>query len=603
MGFASRLGRILTCLFLLPAVAPGLDLKTHARWEYAIGSAEQRPDDADSLRFATLPRFDRLERLVQGGIGYLWIRAVYQRPAELLGKEAAILTGAAIVADETFLDGEKIGSGGRFPPAFFNDWNDVRVWRLPPAAFPKTDTLLIRLYVHHQGAIGSVVEIGEASSFGFRQRLGNFFGKELNMALALLLAMISLHHLLIFARRRKDVYHRNFALLCISFSVYLSNFFASSIPGVLDSGMSYLVFQKIVFTSMSLAVFAMGLFVARFLGRDEPEWFRHLYAILFALVAMLYLGAPDFGVFNMLRQHLGIVLVVPVGYILFAIADGLHRRKREARTILLGFAPLFLGAIFDLVVREWMRVPGFYVSGFGAPAFIVAMLFALSLRFVNDANEIEHLKQELELEVLVRTNQLKEANLHLEKSMLEVVEANRRLEGLVVTDPLTMALNRRAFELRFEEEFLRARRNHVPLSILMVDIDHFKNVNDVHGHLCGDHCLAAVSSRLQEALKRSSDVLARFGGEEFVVLLPDTDEQGAKRIAEKLRLAIEAMETRYEDKIIPLTISVGVHACIPDMTTERSALLASADGALYEAKAKGRNRVEVAGAEQGMISV
>lgn len=157
MGFASRLGRILTCLFLLPAVAPGLDLKTHARWEYAIGGAEQRPDDVDSLRFATLPRFDRLERLVQGGIGYLWIRAVYQRPAELLGKEAAILTGAAIVADETFLDGEKIGSGGRFPPAFFNDWNDVRVWRLPPAAFPKTDTLLIRLYVHHQGAIGSVV--------------------------------------------------------------------------------------------------------------------------------------------------------------------------------------------------------------------------------------------------------------------------------------------------------------------------------------------------------------------------------------------------------------------------------------------------------------
>jgi len=178
-----------------------------------------------------------------------------------------------------------------------------------------------------------------------------------------------------------------------------------------------------------------------------------------------------------------------------------------------------------------------------------------------------------------------------------VIEANRRLEGLVVTDPLTMALNRRAFELRFEEEFLRARRNNAPLSILMVDIDHFKNVNDVHGHLCGDRCLAAVSSELQGALRRPSDVLARFGGEEFVVLLPETDEPGAMRIAETLREAIEAMRTPYEDKVVELTISVGVCSCIPGRKTERSALLACADAALYEAKAAGRNRV-VAGSEQ-----
>lgn len=598
MTFEDRWRRILLALLLVPLVVSGVDLKRSARWEYAIGNAQQRASDADSLRFTPLPRFEGLEQLVPGGIGYLWVRAVFQRPLELVGKETALMTSAAIVADETFLDGELIGSGGRFPPNFFSDWNDLRVWHLPTCDTPKIDTLLIRLYVHHEGAIGNVVEIGELSSFGLSQRMGRFLGREMNMALSLLLAMIAFHHLLIFSRRRKDVYHRNFALLCISLSVYLSNFFATSIPGVLDSGISYLAFQKVVFVAMNLSAFSMGLFVAQYLGREEPEWFRHLYAILFALIAMLYLGAPDFGVFNMLRAHLGYALLVPSGYILYVLVGGVIQRKAEVLTILLGFTPLFLAVMFDMVVREWMRIPGIYLTGFGAPAFIVTMLFVLSLRFVHHANVAEHLNHELELEVLVRTNQLKEANLHLEQSMGDLIDANRRLEGLVVTDPLTLALNRRAFELRFEEEFLRSRRNQMSLSVLMVDIDHFKRVNDVHGHLCGDRCLAAVSSTLQNGLKRSADILARFGGEEFVVLLPETDPSGAVQIAETLRSVVEGMQAPCEDKIIPLTISVGVYTCVPNLKTDRSTLLAKADAALYEAKAKGRNRVVVAEPEQ-----
>lgn len=595
MVLGDRWRSMILCLLLLPPGILGLDLKTAAKWEYAIGDHGQVLADVDSLRFAPLPRMDELERLLPGGIGFLWIRAVFRLPADLMDKDPGLLSGAGIGADELYFNRRKIGDGGRFPPNFFSDWNDVRLWRIEPRSDSGADTLLIRLYVHHEGMIGDVVEIGPMGDLEGKQTTARFFAKETNLAMSILLFMIALHHILIFARRPKDVYHRNYALMCVSFASYLTNFFAPSIPGFVDSGISYLLFQKFVFVSMNLSVFSMGLFVSHYIRRNDPEWFRHLYALLFALIALLYLGAPDLGVFHWLRPRLGCALFIPVVYTLYVLGEGLVHRRPGARTILLGFTPLFFAFFHDMIVRFYMGIPGMYLTGFGAPIFIVAILFILSLRFVHNANEIERLNHELELEVVLRTNQLKEANLHLERSMIELKHSNRRLEELVVTDPLTRTLNRRAFDLRFEEEFLRSRRNRSPLSVLMVDIDYFKKVNDVHGHMCGDQCLSVVASELQSSLKRSADVLARYGGEEFVVLLPDTDSQGAARIAETLRTVVEMLEIPYEDKVLHLTISVGVASVVPTTELERGVLLGRADAALYEAKARGRNQVVVSG--------
>jgi diguanylate cyclase (GGDEF)-like protein len=149
-------------------------------------------------------------------------------------------------------------------------------------------------------------------------------------------------------------------------------------------------------------------------------------------------------------------------------------------------------------------------------------------------------------------------------------------------DPLTSLPNRRAFEDAWKRELASAHRHGYPVAVALVDIDHFKQVNDKHGHLEGDRCLQAVGEVLRQTV-RSADVVARLGGDEFVIALPYTNLEGALRIAERLRHMVAT-----SDQGPPCNISVGV-ACT-DQTPDE-ALLAIADKALYLAKSEGRNRV------------
>ena len=160
-------------------------------------------------------------------------------------------------------------------------------------------------------------------------------------------------------------------------------------------------------------------------------------------------------------------------------------------------------------------------------------------------------------------------------------------------DNLTKVFNRKHFNDLLGKEFAFASRHGAPLALLFVDLDHFKKVNDTHGHPAGDFVLAEVSGVLSGAI-RAEDVVARFGGEEFVVLCRGTERTGAVELAERLRKEIADRRYVYGGKIIPVTISVGV-ALMPDPSmAQPAALLAAADKALYEAKRAGRNRVIVA---------
>lgn len=180
--------------------------------------------------------------------------------------------------------------------------------------------------------------------------------------------------------------------------------------------------------------------------------------------------------------------------------------------------------------------------------------------------------------------------------LLETTKAdNARLEALAHTDPLTQVLNRRALTDRLEEEMERTRRYDSVVTALMVDIDHFKAINDTHGHLVGDDVLREVAGLLQRAV-RSVDLVARYGGEEFVVVLPETALEGATVFAERIReqMAEHPFATRGS-RPLHLTASIGV-ASFPSPGVESvEELLSLADEALYRAKAGGRNRVTVAG--------
>ena len=175
--------------------------------------------------------------------------------------------------------------------------------------------------------------------------------------------------------------------------------------------------------------------------------------------------------------------------------------------------------------------------------------------------------------------------------LIEADDARRAAESMAVTDALTGAFNRRHFFIAGERRFAHARRLHEPASLLLLDVDDFKAVNDLHGHALGDRVLIAVAQACM-ACMRESDLLARYGGEEFVALLPATDLTHALQVAERIRAAVAGLQfsTDAGASVRP-TVSVGV-AMLTTESTTFDGLLAQADNAMYRAKRSGKNRVD-----------
>jgi diguanylate cyclase (GGDEF)-like protein/PAS domain S-box-containing protein len=170
-----------------------------------------------------------------------------------------------------------------------------------------------------------------------------------------------------------------------------------------------------------------------------------------------------------------------------------------------------------------------------------------------------------------------------------IQQLNAQLERLAMMDELTGLMNRRAFFIHGEKEISRAQRHQTPLSLLMLDVDMFKSVNDRYGHAAGDRVLQHVSHKIVENL-RKMDMVARMGGEEFSVLLPNTGAEDAAKLAERVRQAIEGESCQLQDQIIDVTVSIGVASYGKD-TSSLEALLRYADDSMYQAKNRGRNRV------------
>jgi diguanylate cyclase (GGDEF)-like protein len=180
------------------------------------------------------------------------------------------------------------------------------------------------------------------------------------------------------------------------------------------------------------------------------------------------------------------------------------------------------------------------------------------------------------------------------QSQQALQEARDRLEEMSLKDGLTNVANRRCFDQMLELEWQRATHNQQPLSLLLIDIDFFKKLNDRYGHRRGDDCLVTMAATLQTALPGSRDLLARYGGEEFAVILPDTDSPAAKNVAARMQEAIAELELANETEIGRyVTLSIGIATYqFPGAGTTRS-LIETSDQALYKAKEKGRNRIEL----------
>ncbi|MGP4843464.1 sensor domain-containing diguanylate cyclase [Marinobacter sp. 1Y8] len=365
--------------------------------------------------------------------------------------------------------------------------------------------------------------------------------------------------------------------------------------------------QSIVFF-LNLTIAFGGLFAMRFLS-VLPATHPRLSGVAIAIIAT----SVVFSVLSCIVPYRLMILPTIVlatlgcfGMMLMSVVR-LREKDRAARYYVLAWFFMLLGGIvlalnkFTLLPQNMLTENAIQV---GSALGVILLSIALADRLNKEKRKAfraqeqmyrqerkARLAQEQSLQIQQEANAMLDARVQERTADLENV--NEKLIELSATDALTGLKNRGHFDGTFQSACVKAYRFGQPLSLLIVDIDHFKQFNDTFGHLVGDDCLQMVASGIREFVTRPQDLAARYGGEEFVVLLPNTPENGAVRVAEKIRQQIENTDFRVSDEVVRLTISIGVRSLIPSHAEAARELFRQADEALYKAKDSGRNRVMV----------
>jgi len=292
-----------------------------------------------------------------------------------------------------------------------------------------------------------------------------------------------------------------------------------------------------------------------FLVKDRDEWVA-ITRQDFAQVT----GRIRIEMLDMSMQDISNDAVIATGFFRIHLPIPDHILSRETARLTL---------IFRHETDEWKIV----YSGISIPYHLVQEGEVYPIKGLHDRN------RELESLVEARTQALK--------------EVNDKLEALSNTDGLTGIANRRYFDQMLQQEWNRALRANAPLSLVMLDVDHFKQYNDLNGHLAGDACLQALAKCLKQTARRASEFVARFGGEEFVVLLPETNGHDAMEIAKRIQHEVWALALPHKDTLPEIvTVSLGVASVTPSKDRKPEELVRKADLALYRAKNSGRNFIQ-----------
>lgn len=282
------------------------------------------------------------------------------------------------------------------------------------------------------------------------------------------------------------------------------------------------------------------------------------------------------------------------GYIIEAGHEPLIARSGEEALQLLENTPV------DMIIMD-VEMPG--LNGFETTRLIREWLAGhwIPIIFVTGLNEDENYREGIEAggdDYLIKpvSFMIIKAKIRAMERIAEMRDQlnqlNAELEALSQLDSLTQIYNRRTFNEYAQHQWALAKRHQQPISALMIDVDHFKLYNDHYGHPAGDSCLKKVTQAIKSCLQRSADVLGRYGGEEFIVLLPETDAQGAMRVAQAISEALDNIQIRHD--VSPsnayVTASIGGATCLRTTGHDLDELIKNADRALYKAKRAGRNR-------------
>jgi diguanylate cyclase len=356
-----------------------------------------------------------------------------------------------------------------------------------------------------------------------------------------------------------------------------------------------------------LVTWAANAFATEFLElrQRDPKLHQLCRAVRFACLATSVLSP-------LVRADTGIM----VGSALAAIASAtlvaaFARLRRVALRsvwmLAIAWTPLLVGTFLLVAEKFGLLSRGFFTENLvqiGSAFEVVVLSLALADRIHGErtqklaaqelALEHERAAQRAQQEALLvqrRANETLENR--VKERTHELAEANARLAELSTIDPLTGLKNRRFFAERFHDEFARGLREGTALAVLLVDVDLFHHINDRHGHMVGDLCLSAVADVLAKSVSRTTDSVARYGGDEFAVLLPNTSQEGARKVAEHVRSAVEALTIEADGELVALSVSIGAVSAVPQRGQRRDAFLKQVERTLAEAKAQGFNRVHL----------
>lgn len=364
--------------------------------------------------------------------------------------------------------------------------------------------------------------------------------------------------------------------------------------------------QALIVTLCSTMLFA-GLFVRRFLLLDQnlPLLAKSISVlVVFTIAASLASFVLPYSI--LMRM---VIVVAAIGCISVLVGGVMrwYRGDMAARLYSIAWFTMLFGGMV-LALSKFRILPQSVFTEYATQTGSAAGVFLLSFALISRINEERRQRNMAQQEVYASERLLQKvqsaalaeqrlANELLERRVLERTEAleaaNLKLEALSSTDQLTGMKNRRHFDRLLNDEYARCFRYQRPVAVMLIDIDHFKRFNDVWGHQVGDDCLRYVATTMMESIRLHTDHIARYGGEEFCAVLPETDAEGARVVAERIRVAVELMQFEVGGQLLPVTISVGVASVVPASADAGRDLVKLADAALYEAKGAGRNRVVV----------
>lgn len=318
-------------------------------------------------------------------------------------------------------------------------------------------------------------------------------------------------------------------------------------------------------------------------------------SILSSLFALLVIVTPAIIYTRSLFLYQAITIITLI-YLIFSLSLALYRKREGSLVVAICAAFYALTVINDILFINGTIV-SMNLSSFGLFIFIFSQSYILAKRVTIAFQKVEEYSQELTELNQTLEEKIYERTKSLELSKQELQRVNAALTEISYQDQLTKLPNRRLFDNVYETEWEKAIHNHTMLSILYIDIDHFKSYNDAYGHEQGDKTLIQVAACLKETLEKYNGTVARMGGEEFIALISSRTSEQMNEIAEECRNAVKELQISHKGSYTSpyVTISIGVATTVPDQNFSPRNLIRRADEALYFAKEEGRNLVIMSG--------